>query len=68
VPQQSNNVLIGQSRNVLLTMLEGGRQRTATDNASRARLASCIEEGLMKQKGDKVVIHALRGPEAYVSG
>jgi hypothetical protein len=49
-------------------MLEGGRQRTATDNASRARLASCIEEGLMKQKGDKVVIHALRGPEAYVSG
>ncbi len=68
-------------------MQEGGRQRTATNDASRARPAGCIEEGQeevdhakeaaeeigiterqvrrllrkMKQKGDKVVIHALRG-------
>src|SRR5260370_36474218 len=44
--QQSENVLFGQSRNVLLTesRLRGGR-RTATDEPSRARPAGCPEEG-----------------------
>src|ERR1039457_2490688 len=46
VSRQSDNVLFGQSRNVLLTgpSLEGG-QRTATDDPSRARRAGSPEEG-----------------------
>src|ERR1019366_2613766 len=44
--QQRENVLFGQSRNVLLTgsSLEGGR-RTATDEPGRARPAGCPQEG-----------------------
>jgi hypothetical protein len=44
--QQSENVLFGQSRNVLLTgsSLKGGR-RTATDEPGRARPAGCPQAG-----------------------
>src|ERR1700693_261767 len=44
--QQNENVLFGQSRNVLLTgsSLERGR-RTTADDPSRARPASGLEEG-----------------------
>ncbi len=46
VSQQNENVLFGQSRNVLLTgsSLRGGR-RTATDEPGRTRPAGCPEEG-----------------------
>src|SRR5208283_2774908 len=46
VSRQNDNVLFGQSRNVLLTgsSLEGG-QRTATDDPGRARPAGGPEEG-----------------------
>jgi hypothetical protein len=46
VSQQSENVLFGQSRNVLLTgsSLKGGR-RTATDEPGRARPAGCPQAG-----------------------
>src|ERR1700736_3134010 len=44
--QQNENVLIGQSRNVLLTgsSLEGG-QRTTTDDSGRTRPAGGTEKG-----------------------
>src|ERR1700692_5008418 len=44
--QQNENVLFGQSRNVLLTgySLEGG-QRTTTDDPGRTRPAGGLEKG-----------------------
>lgn len=46
VSQQSENVLFGQSRNVLLTGSSLGRgRRTTTDEPSRPRPAGCPEEG-----------------------